>query len=98
VRKSLFTTKTLILAVLLCVCGMANAGKIEESQWQQGTLVSITTDNHTQASGSIYKGTGSYYQREYVITHYVIDTPEYLRLATNLGPSSEVNSGPLGEV
>jgi hypothetical protein len=66
----------LLLLVLLASIP-AFAKTIAESQWQQGTLVSITTDAHTRAFGSIYNGTGSYSQHEYVVTHYLIDTPEY---------------------
>lgn len=76
-RKIVFPAKILILGMLFVLASRVYAGGIEESQWQDGTLVSITTDSHSRARGYVENGTGLYAQSEYIVTHYLIDTPEY---------------------
>lgn len=66
-----------LIILALCTAFTASAKKIRDGQWQQGTLVSMTTDAHSGAAAYVNKGTGFYRQFEYVVTHYVIDTPEY---------------------
>lgn len=71
-----------LLMLVLLASVSAFAGKIQESQWQQGTLTTITADSHSRADGYVNRGVGFYDQSEYIVTHYLIDTPEYRYEAT----------------
>jgi hypothetical protein len=67
----------LCCSLVLILCASSFAEKIREDQWQQGTLVKIATDVQTRAGGYVNNGTGFYGTSVYVVTHYLIDTPDY---------------------
>jgi hypothetical protein len=77
--------RNVLLALLLLCLPITDvwASTLPDSVWQQGTLASITTDEHTRGSGYLNGGAGYYRTREIVVAHYTIDTPAY-RYEANL--------------
>ena len=70
-------------AVLILASVIAIAEKIPDSAWQMGTLRSVTSDTRSRVLGAMNNGQGVIGEQVRIITHYAIDTAQFIYQADN---------------
>jgi hypothetical protein len=77
-NPEMIRTKSLLVVFLLFSFGTVFAEKIPDSAWQTGTLRNVTSDTRSRVIGMYNNGQGMVGEQIRIITHYSIETPQYI--------------------
>lgn len=66
----------MLVVFMLSIAAVAE--KIPDSAWQLGTLRSVTSETRSRVLGTLNNGTGLVGEQIRIITHYTIETAQYI--------------------